>query len=87
MKELHKFLKVFIFVQLGACSGRLLAKYIDYVKHPQIYAMRSIPWYYDMLVSLALTAIIVSVTLIAYILVGKVIKKRGLNKDNTDDNT
>ena len=75
MKELHKFLKVFIFVQLGACTGRVLAQYLDYVKHPGLYAMQSAPWYTGIEITLILNAAIISVATVAYILVGRSIRK------------
>lgn len=43
MKGLRKFLKVFIVVQLGACSGRMLQKYLDFVTPPELYAYYSAP--------------------------------------------
>lgn len=84
MKELHTFLKNFILVQLGACSGRILAKYLDYKKHPDLYAMQSAPWYYSILFTMMLTAVMVTLTVIAYFIVGHIIKKRNL-KDNNDE--
>jgi len=76
MKGLHRFLKIFIFVQLGACFGRVLAKYLDYVKHPGLYAMQSAPWYVGIIVTVVLTAIMVTVTTVAYFIVGYLIRKR-----------
>ena len=77
MKELHRFLKVFIFVQLGACSGRVLTRYLDYINHPARYAMQSAPWYDSLLLTVLLTAITVTLTAIAYFTVGRILKKRG----------
>ena len=85
MKELHKFLKVFIFVQLGACSGRVLQKYLDFIKHPELYASYSAPWYTGITLTVILTAITVLITAIAYFVVGHIIKKR--NKEQTDNKT
>ena len=76
MKKLHVFLKVFIFVQLGACVGRVLANYVDYVQHPALYQFQSAPWYTQSLITVALTAITVTITAVAYFVVGHVIKKR-----------
>lgn len=76
MKKLHVFLKVFIFVQLGACVGRVLANYCDYVQHPALYEIQSAPWYTGSLITVILTAITVTVTTAAYFIVGGVIKKR-----------
>ena len=76
MKKLHVFLKVFIFVQLGACVGRVLVDYIDYVQHPLLYATWSAPWYTQSLITVALTAITVTITAVVYFAVSRVIKKR-----------
>jgi len=76
MKKLHKFLKVFIFVQLGICVSRVSGRYIDFVKHPEVYAVQSAPWYYSIIFSLIFTAIAVLVTTIAYFVVGRIIKER-----------
>lgn len=76
MKELHKFLKVFIFVQLGSCCGRVLAQYLDYVNHPQFYAMQSAPWYYRVMISVLFTLVTVAVTTAAYFIIGHFIKKQ-----------
>ena len=69
MKKLEGFLKVFIFVQLGACAGRCLWRYVDYCLHPMIYAIQSAPWYLDCIVVLLLTAVTVGITLLAYLIV------------------
>ena len=82
MKESHKFLKVFIFVQIGACCGRVLAKYLDYINHPDLYAMQSVPWYTSIILTVILTAVMVSITTMAYFVVGRMIKKR--KQEQTD---
>ena len=76
MKELHKFLKIFIFVQLGACCGRVLAKYLDFVKHPKLYAMQAVPWYVSIMLTVILSAIMIAITTIAYFIVGRIIRHR-----------
>ncbi len=76
MKKLHVFLRVFIFVQLGFCAGRVLVNYIDYVQHPLMYATWSAPWYTGSLITVILTAITVAITTAAYFIVGHAIKKR-----------
>jgi len=75
MKELHKFLTIFIFVQLVACCGRVLGKYLDYVMYPKIYAMQSAPWYTGIMVTVILTTISVIITVIAYFIVGHFVNK------------
>ena len=76
MKKLRIFLKLFIFGQLGSCVGRVMFDYIDYVRNPAIYEIQSAPWYTGSLITVILTAITAAITWGAYILVGRVIKKR-----------
>lgn len=76
MKGLHKFLKLFIFAQLGACVGRVLQKYLDFVNNPELYASYSAPWYKGVALSVILTAIMVTITTIVYFVVGHILKKR-----------
>ena len=76
MEKVHKFFKPFIFVQLGACVGRVLAKCYDYVKHPALYEFQSAPWYLSILVTVVFTAVTVLLSTIAYFVIGHIIKKR-----------
>lgn len=80
MMQLHKFLKIFIFVQLGFCCGHVLQRYLDFVNHPEIYAYYSAPWYTGITITVILTVITVLITTIVYFLVGNIIKKREQNK-------
>lgn len=84
MKELHKFLKVFIFVQLGSCAGRVLQKYLDFVNHPELYASYAAPWYTGVTLTIILTAITVTITTISYFVVDYIIKKRKLEQPNKE---
>lgn len=76
MKGLQQFLKVFLWVQLGSCVGRVLQRYLDYTAHPERYAFDSAPWYTGMALTAALTAVGVALTAMAYFIVGHVIQKR-----------
>ena len=76
MKRLHKFLKIFIFVQLGACAYRVFALYNDYLRHTDLYTTYSAPWYTDIIITIVITGIMVLLTWIACFVVGRVIKKR-----------
>ena len=76
MEKTRKFLKLAIFAQLGACIGRVLAKYLHYAQHPTWYEWQSAPWYTGILVTLAVTFVTVTLTTLAYFLLGRYIKKR-----------
>ncbi len=85
MKKVRGFLKNFIFVELGAFVGKFLANYMHYRKYPKFYETMSAPWYTEIIFSAIITAIIVAITLIVYIILGKVIKKR--EELNVDEET
>ena len=76
MEKFHKFLKLAIFAQLGACIGRVFAKYLHYAQHPHFYLWQSAPWYMGILVTLAVTFVTVTLTTAAYFLIGRYMKKR-----------
>ncbi len=84
LEKARKFLKCFIFVELGAFVGNALADYIHYTRYPELYEMMSAPWYTDILLSAVLTAAVVLLTLFAYIILGRVSKKRKKAKDKTE---
>ena len=68
---------MFLFAQLGACAGRVLQRYLAYRSHPEIYEFYSAPWYTGILITLLLTVIMVTITAIAYLVVGHLLRKRG----------
>ena len=80
MEKLQKFLKAFIFVQPGIFLINALMQYIDYVKHPDVYMTWSAPWYTEIQITAIITAITVTITVIAYIAIGKLIEKRKKDK-------
>ncbi len=81
----RSFLRIFLFVQLGSCLGRFLWQYFDYRRHPALYEMRSAPWYTGPLVTAAFTAVTVSLTLAAYLILGAVIRKREASGKNKEE--
>ena len=76
MKKVRLFLKLFFFAQLGACVGRVVVNCIDYLQHPAIYEIQSAPWYTASLITALLTAVTAAITAVAYILIGRIIRKR-----------
>ncbi|MBQ8910000.1 MAG: hypothetical protein IJY91_03045 [Oscillospiraceae bacterium] len=77
MKELHKFLKVFIFFQLGACLADVYEKFTHFTNNPGLYDE---PLYYGITLTLARSAGLILLTTIAYFVVGHIIKKREQTK-------
>ena len=76
MKKARLFLKLFLFAQLGSCLGRFLWQYVDFKRNPALYEIRSAPWYTGPLVTALFTAVTVTLTLAAYLILGAVIRKR-----------
>ena len=76
MKKLKKFLIFVIFGQIGACLGHMLAIYNNYLRHPDLYAMYSAPWYVDLIPTAVFTGIGVVITGIVYFILGYIAKKR-----------
>ena len=76
MKKVKKFLIFIIFGQIGACLGHMFAIYNNYLRHPDLYAMYSAPWYVDLIPTAVFTGIGVVITGIVYFIVGHIAKKR-----------
>lgn len=84
LEKTRKFLKCFIFVELGSLFGKALADYIHYKRNPELYEMMSAPWYTDILISAVLTAAAVLLTLFSYIILGHVSSKHKKAKEKTE---
>lgn len=76
MKKARGFIKAFIFTELGMAVGKSMAAYSHYKKYPQFYETMSAPWYTQLIVSLLINAAIVIISVIVYIVLGKIIQKR-----------
>ena len=75
MKLFQKILLILNFVQIGACLLRAFAIYNDFTRHPDLYATYSAPWYTGILVTAAVTAVMVLVTLTTYFIVGHIVRR------------
>lgn len=83
MKKVAFFLKNFIFVQLGALVGYSIAEYLNYKKHPKFYELLGRPWYSELYLKIAATAVTVLLTLLIYlIIIVKIKKKDSKNEKN-----
>ncbi len=78
------FLKNFIFVELGAFVGKLLASYMHYKRYPKFFETMSAPWYTEIIFSAVFTAIIVALTFSVYFILGRIIKKKENQKEDTE---
>lgn len=48
----------------GYSVGKLIFSYIDYKRMPDIYAMRSAPWYYEVLLTFFVFATVVVISVL-----------------------
>ena len=77
MKRLYATLKLFLGCSIGVFLGRCIYLYFDFKAHPDLYAMRSVPWYQPLKVQGLVTAGIAVIVLAAMWLVRKNINKKG----------
>ena len=64
MKRLYSTLKIFLGCLIGVFAGSTLYRCRDYAQRPELYAMDSTPWYCQILLTGALTAVIAAILLI-----------------------
>ena len=84
MKKVRVFLKNFIFVELGALFGKFLASYMHYKRYPKFCETMSAPWYTEIVWSAILTAGIVTLTFTAYLILGRIIRKKEVQAQQGD---
>ena len=77
MKKLYETLRLFLGCDVGVFVGRCIVQYWDFKAHPDLYAMRSVPWYQPLKVQGIVTAGIAAIVLAAMWLVRKKINKKG----------
>ncbi len=72
MKKLYSILRIVLWSFIGSFIGSSLYKLYDYKVHPDLYAMRSAPWY----LSIEINAIFTIAAVIAILIIMWVIKKK-----------
>ena len=77
MKKLYGTLKLFLGCDMGVFAGRCIGQYWDLKAHPDLYAMRSVPWYQPLKVQGLFTVGIAVIVLAVMWLVRKNIDKKG----------
>ena len=77
MKKLYETLRLFLGCDVGVFVGRCIVQYWDFKAHPDLYAMRSVPWYVDLEIQGIVTAVLTAVLLAVMWLVRKNIDKKG----------
>ncbi len=74
MNRLNNILNIVIGCFIGIFIGTSLYQVWDYKTHPNLYALTSAPWYTSILMSGALTAVVVIVAVIIKILINNKVK-------------
>ena len=74
LKNVKKYLRLFMIVEAGSFVGRALQIYTRYRKNPGYYALTE-PWYIDVLHWGIVTSVVIVITAIAYWFVCRKIKK------------
>lgn len=76
MKTVLQVLKIWIGVWIGQYAGRWLWLYLDVRRNPGLYELYSAPWYAQMVPYTMMSAAVLAVSLAAYFLLHRAIKKR-----------
>ena len=77
MKRLYATLKIFLGCSIGVFLGSCTCRCLDFKARPDLYAMRSVPWYQPLKVQGLVTAGIAVIVLAVMWLVRKNIDKKG----------
>ena len=73
LPKIRTFLKNFMFVELGVGITNCVLEYFEYQKYGHLTAL---PLHLRILISAGLTALIIAVTFIVWLILGYVIKRR-----------
>lgn len=74
MKKLYNTLKVALWCVVGVFIGTSIYQYIDYHRHPELYALTSAPWYTSIQIGGIFSAAVVLILLLAMRIVKRKIK-------------
>lgn len=74
MKKLYSTLKITLQCVVGVFAGTSIYQYIDYRRHPGLYALTSAPWYTSIQISGIFTVVAVLLLLLAMQIVKRTMK-------------
>ena len=74
LKKLNYFLNIVTGTSIGVFIGRGAYVFLDYKKHPDLYAMQSAPWYTSILINGIFTIVLLIVAGIIKLAIRKKIK-------------
>ncbi len=74
MKKLYQILRTALWCVVGVFIGTSIYQYIDYRRHPGLYALTSAPWYTSIQISGVFTVAVVLILLLAMRIVKRKIK-------------
>ena len=74
MKKLYQILRTAILCVVGVFAGTSVYQYIDYRRHPGLYALTSAPWYTSIRINAIFTVTVVLLLLLAMQIVKRKMK-------------
>lgn len=78
LRKIRNIIKMFIVVDIATLVGKSLFVWWDYKNHPGLYAMRSAPWYLEIIAYAIVTVFVVVVALAVYLCLGHIMKKKNM---------
>ena len=76
LRKINNIINILMGSFVGVTIGHGIYQYLDYKKHPDLYAMQSAPWYASVLPHCGFTAIVLLVCIIIKI----VVKRKNANR-------
>ena len=76
MKKLDRILNAVIGAFIGVFIGRGIDVFWDFKTHPDLYAMRSAPWYTSILVTGIETAVVLAIAIIIKLIIRQKLKRQ-----------
>ena len=84
MKKLRIFLIMLVSLELGFFAGKALSDALHYRRYPDLYEFQSAPWYTGTVICGIFTALAVLLTLVAYYLSSRLLRKAESNGEEDE---
>lgn len=69
LKKINAIINILMCGFIGAFVGGAICKYLDYIKHPDLYVAQSAPWYLDIQISAVALALVLVVCIVVKIII------------------
>lgn len=81
LEKVRDFVKTFIFVELGAGTARSIMEYFEYRKYGHL---TSAPWYVGVVGTMLVTAVVIAVSFLIWLILGYMIKRQNEKPDESE---